>query len=63
MRALARELGISLERLERIGRTCFPELWFPATEKRSVRDFLTVEGREAIPRCLNMLNKLLSLAL
>ena len=57
MRALARELNIPLDRLELIGKSCFRHLWFPATERRGPRDFLTVEGLEAIKRSLAALQK------
>lgn len=55
MRALARELAIPPDRLETIGKSCFKELWFPATEKRGPRDFLTSEGLEAIKQTLKAL--------
>jgi 5-methylcytosine-specific restriction endonuclease McrA len=55
MKELAKELGLSFCRLERIGKACFKHYWFPMTEKRSVRDFDTNAGREAIQYSLDAL--------
>jgi 5-methylcytosine-specific restriction endonuclease McrA len=48
MKELAKSLNMPYLRFERIGRLCFPELWFTETEKRGPRDFLTTKGKKAI---------------